>query len=79
MSKNTQCLGCRYANWQKTATGRLHPNGQGKCERLRAHPLDLRLPASFYWLSGSPMPAGGHIERNHPLREKCIFKDGSGM
>ena len=25
------CLNCAYANWDKTANGRRHPSGRGKC------------------------------------------------
>ena len=79
MNENTQCVGCRYAAWQKTASGRLHPNGQGKCERLKLHPIDMRIPAAFYWVGPAPAPSGGHIERRRALANRCIFKDGSGM
>lgn len=29
--KASVCVGCDYASWDKTATGRRHPEGGGKC------------------------------------------------
>jgi len=29
--KNEQCLNCKYAAWDKTDSGRLHPSGGGLC------------------------------------------------
>lgn len=26
------CIGCRYARWERTKAGRLHPDGTGTCE-----------------------------------------------
>ena len=26
-----QCLTCKFAEWKRTASGRLHPSGDGKC------------------------------------------------
>ena len=76
-----KCDDCAFAKWQRTANGRLHPSKQGRCTRLDMFPLDMRLPSAFYWLGWqmqAPMPSGGFIERGKELREKCIFKDGSG-
>lgn len=28
---NQGCLGCRFAVWEQTKNGRLHPNGRGTC------------------------------------------------
>ena len=27
----TICLDCKFAQWDRTQSGRLHPNGEGKC------------------------------------------------
>lgn len=75
---NTQCMGCRFANWKKTEAGKLHPSGLGRCTRLDQYPLDFRIPPAFYWVGvGRPSPSGGTIERKHPLKDRCVFKDGS--
>jgi len=33
-----QCLDCVHAQWKRTANGRMHPSGDGKC----AHPYTVR-------------------------------------
>lgn len=37
------CTDCRFAEWKRTAAGRLHPSGSGKCTWT----VELALPASF--------------------------------
>lgn len=69
-----KCDDCIYAEWERTKTGRLHPSKDGKCKRFEKHPLDLRLPAAFYWPGGPPRPAGGYIKRGEDI-ENCVFKD----
>ena len=72
------CDGCKYADWRRTSNGRLHPDKSGRCVYLREHPLNLKVPAAFYWTSWSqePNPSGGFIERGRELPKLCIFKDG---
>lgn len=58
------CLTCRFANWKRTANGRLHPSGDGRCEWVMP---EIVMPKSRYWIGfgrGMPWPAGGQIERN---------------
>jgi hypothetical protein len=31
----TPCAGCKWADWKRTASGRLHPDGEGQC----THPI----------------------------------------
>lgn len=38
-----KCLTCKFADWQKTKSGALHPNKMGKC----VYEVHLLLPASF--------------------------------
>ena len=61
----TPCIGCKYANWQKTSNGRLHPNGEGKCTYV--FPDMPVLPMSFMWgysyNDRPPCPKGGRINR----------------
>lgn len=64
------CLTCKFANWRKTATGRLHPGGDGRCGwKMPA----IAIPKAFYYSStrdGSvPAPSGGgYIERKDATR-----------
>lgn len=72
-----KCDGCKHAEWQRTKNGRLHPSGDGRCVYLRDHPLDLRIPSSFYWgcWTMTPKPDGGYIERGVELDKYCEFYD----
>jgi hypothetical protein len=63
------CTDCIYADWQRTATGRLHPSGDGKCRKIICIP---KLPPCYDWLS-TPYPAGGHINRRKELKDHCPF------
>lgn len=69
-----KCDNCKFAVWNRTKTGRLHPDKGGFCSRLASFPLDLRLPAAFYWVSVAPRPSGGRIERGEELPNGCDFK-----
>lgn len=64
------CTHCKHAEWKKTATGRLHPSGDGKCLYVYKVP---KLPACKFWLSGDPRPCGGHISRKEELKEDCVY------
>ncbi len=35
------CATCRHAEWERTANGRLHPSGQGRCTFM---PPDTPMP-----------------------------------
>jgi len=57
------CLTCRWAEWYKTANGRLHPGGDGKCGWEMP---EIRLPAVYYYPADTsrrrvPSPSGGSI------------------
>lgn len=71
-----RCDDCDFAEWKRTSNGRLHPDKSGYCTRLRKHPLDLRIPAAFYWgaYGRDPQPSGGYITRSNDLQKKCVFK-----
>jgi len=61
------CTDCKYADWQRTAAGKLHPSGNGRC----AHPWQIPpLPAAFYFLT-RPIPTGGSINRREEFKEHC--------
>ncbi len=65
------CLNCKYAHWQRTNAGKLHPSGDGGC----AYPWKMpALPASMYWIGRSaPEPNGGHISRKDELKDHCVY------
>lgn len=63
------CIGCKYAEWEFTKAGRLHPSGDGRCG-WEFKPQ--KLPAAFYWIN-APYPAGGCINRRKELKEHCVY------
>lgn len=67
------CTHCKFAEWRRTAGGKFHPCGDGKC----GYPYKLPpLPASMYWLFGlghDPKPSGGHINRRKELENHCAY------
>ena len=62
------CIGCKHAEWSKTASGRLHPGGGGLC-RYEVKPVVL--PASMYFIGGQPNPSGGYINRKEEFKDHC--------
>lgn len=64
------CTDCKYAKWDRTASGRLHPSGDGRCSFEYVPPP---LPASRFWIGGKPNPSGGYINRRDELREHCVY------
>lgn len=63
------CLHCKYAEWNKTASGRLHPSGDGKCGYQYKMPP---LPQSMHFIS-EPKPYGGRINRKDALKDHCVY------
>lgn len=65
------CLRCKYADWDKTAAGKLHPSGHGRCK----YPWkQTPLPASMYWIGRiAETPCGGHISRKKEFSEHCVY------
>ena len=64
------CLGCKYAVWYKTKTGRLSPSGDGRCNYEYILP---KLPSSMYWMNGEPEPLGGYINRLVNIKKPCVY------
>jgi hypothetical protein len=64
------CDHCRYADWERTKSGNLHPDGSGRCAFVWVAP---ELPKSFYWISGGQTPAGGFIERGDNKTDGCAY------
>jgi hypothetical protein len=63
------CTHCKHANWDRTAAGRLHPSGDGRCIYPLKFPV---LPSAFYFLS--PIrPCGGTINRKREHDEHCAY------
>lgn len=65
-----ECKGCKYADWKRTETGRLHPSGDGRCKYPYKVP---ELPASMYWIPRAPVQSGGHISRHQQLDGHCVY------
>ena len=64
------CTKCKYAEWDRTVAGKLHPAGTGKC----TYPYKVpKLPESMYWLRGAPIPSGGYILRKEWLEDDCVY------
>lgn len=65
------CVDCKYAKWNRTKSGRLHPSGYGRCE----YPWEMPpLPAAMYWIGNkAPDPCGGYISRRTGLKEDCVY------
>jgi len=63
------CLNCKFAEWRRTANGRLHPDQTGRCRWVMP---DIKIPSAFYWngfIGRKEVPApcgGGFIERDLP-------------
>ena len=62
------CRSCRFASWQRTKTGRLHPSQSGRCtwEGWKA----WAIPSAFYFFGGNrdtpTRPSGGYLTRSAP-------------
>lgn len=61
------CRDCKYAEWKLTKLGRRNANQPGRCTYEVKLPT---LPASRWWLLGTPSLAGGYIEWREP-KQKC--------
>ena len=65
------CTNCKFADWERTSAGKLHPSGNGQCKYQWVLPA---LPASMYWIgSGPSLPSGGYINRKKELKENCVY------
>jgi len=65
------CTRCKYAEWDKTKAGKLHPSGEGQCKYPWTMP---QLPGSKYWIGRNPPePFGGHISRKVEFKEHCPY------
>lgn len=70
------CRGCKFAKWDVTKAGKLHPSGSGRC--MWQYP-EIQLPASMYFVGrspgDSPKPCGGQIDRKLELPRGCPCRE----
>jgi hypothetical protein len=66
MKRPPQCIDCKLADWKRTANGRLHPSGDGRC---RWQYPDIRIPVSMYFIGGMSEPSGGFINRKDEWKQ----------
>lgn len=67
------CIGCVHADWAKTANGRLHPSGDGRCTYSYQLPP---LPVSMYWIFFyEKTPSGGYINRRRDSDKVCPTRE----
>lgn len=73
----TDCTHCKWAEWDRTESGRLHPSGDGRCRYPWRMP---QLPASMYWIGSRhyPTPSGGYISRKDHLSKDCAYYKEEG-
>jgi len=71
----SNCTECKFAEWKRTAAGRLHPSGEGRC-RWKYEPKPIA--AAYSWpgfhRGSSPIPHGGFIHRRDE-REMVITRN----
>ena len=66
------CTNCTYADWKKTAEGKLHPSGDGRCTKEVKIPELPKLPEAFYFLF-EPHISGGVISKHEELKADCVY------
>lgn len=68
-----RCDTCRFADWNKTANGRLHPGKQGKCT-WTAPVYPIPKAVSYSWAGGGKPPVeqhGRYISRDQHMHLNC--------
>lgn len=68
------CTDCKWAKWQRTKAGKLHPSGQGECTKNFIPPV---LPAAFFWSSFINAPCGGLINRRQDHDDHCPYYEAT--
>ena len=68
------CIGCKHADWKRTAKGSLHPSGDGRC-RFPYTPAPL--PASMSWSWGGYSIGGGWINRREKSDKVCPTREAT--
>ncbi len=64
------CDNCKWAEWKRTAAGKLHPDRAGRCQFEIKIPV---LPLAFRWgyQTTKPNISGGYIQRKEELPDHC--------
>lgn len=78
-----KCDKCKWANWNRTKNGRLHPDKGGRCTKEVVIP---ELPLAFHYLGSYPVPrvncgphkpswlySGGFIYRGKKHNNICVY------
>lgn len=70
------CVGCLYARWGRTKSGRLHPSGDGKCMHPLADAAAVRssLPVAVAKTAAILMPYPW-ISRKKTLNDYCAARE----
>ncbi len=55
------CADCKFAEWERTTTGRLSPNGRGQCT----------------WVKTMRVAASAHVPFAGEARTRVTFKGGT--
>jgi hypothetical protein len=63
------CTRCAHADWKKTAAGKLHPLGNGRCTFPYVIP---KLPACRYFITFLSI-SEPFINRKKELKEDCVY------
>jgi len=66
------CDECKYAVWERTKNGRLHPNKRGAC----VYPWKMPPLPNAYYFTGGPYVSGGFIERGREYENHCPYGRG---
>lgn len=51
----TVCLNCKYATWERTSKGRLHPGGEGTCSWTQTVKVPGHHRPNFHGDMGDPI------------------------
>ncbi len=62
------CLDCKFADWKRTASGRLHPKGEGMCRHVWQPPPISAAYCFGFGIRDIPRPRWGQITRKTPYR-----------
>ena len=68
------CMNCKYAEWERTKSGRLHPDKSGKCSCVVTLPPVPNSTATFHYRHDDDTPLvvrGGWIWRNEKTGQDC--------
>ena len=60
------CMDCKFADWARTKTGRLHPSGEGMCRHVWAPPPISAAHRFDFGSRDMPRPRWGRIDRKKP-------------